>query len=129
MSSDRASPETVMARYAELINRHDFSLLVPLIDPDATFWFSSGTHAGIAAARAAFEATWRKLADETYWLEDLNWTAIGDKAASCTYTFRWRATVDGQPAQGSGRGTTVLGRDQDGWRIRHEHLSAFPKIT
>jgi ketosteroid isomerase-like protein/ADP-ribose pyrophosphatase YjhB (NUDIX family) len=129
MSPDRASPETVMARYAECINRHDFSLLVPLIHPDASFWFSSGTHNGIEAARAAFEATWRKLADETYWLEDLSWIAVGDTAASCTYAFHWRATIDGHPAQGSGRGTTILGRAPDGWRIRHEHLSPFPPIA
>lgn len=129
MDADRASPETVMARYAELINRHDFSLLVPLIHPDASFWFSSGTHAGIDAARAAFEATWRKLAEETYWLEDLTWIAFGDTAASCTYSFHWRATIDGQPAQGGGRGTTVLSRDNAGWRIRHEHLSAFPPTS
>jgi ketosteroid isomerase-like protein len=129
MDADRASPETVMARYAELINRHDFTLLVPLIHPEASFWFSSGTHAGIDAARAAFEATWRKLAEETYWLEDLTWIAIGDTAASCTYSFHWRATVEGQPAQGGGRGTTVLSRDDYGWRIRHEHLSAFPPTS
>lgn len=129
MDADRASPETVMARYAELINRHDFPLLVPLIHPEASFWFSSGTHAGIDAARAAFEATWRKLAEETYWLEDLTWIAIGDTAASCTYSFHWRATIDGHPAQGGGRGTTVLSRDDYGWRIRHEHLSAFPATS
>lgn len=34
---DRATPEAVMAAYAERINRHDFELLIPLIDDDATF--------------------------------------------------------------------------------------------
>ena len=121
-----ATPEAVMAAYADLINRHDFALLIPLIDPEASFWFSSGTYGGHDAVRAAFERTWQRLADESYWLEDLVWIARGMEAASCIYRFRWRATVEGQPSQGTGRGTTVLTRGENGWRIVHEHLSAFP---
>jgi Ketosteroid isomerase homolog len=116
-----------MAAYGELINRHDFSLLVPLIDADASFWFSSGTFQGLEAVRAAFERTWRRLAGETYRLEDLVWIARGDVAASCIYRFHWRAILDGQATEGTGRGTTVLARRPDGWRIVHEHLSAFPR--
>ena len=47
----------VLAAYADRINRQDFDLLVDLIAPDATFWFTSGTHVGIAAIRTAFEST------------------------------------------------------------------------
>lgn len=122
-----ATPEAVMAAYADLINRHDFSLLVPLIDAEASFWFSSGTYQGHAAAREAFERTWRCLENETYWLENLAWIAKGAEAASCTYRFHWRATIDGQAAEGTGRGTTVLAKSEAVWRIVHEHLSAFPK--
>lgn len=124
---DRATPEAVMAAYAERINRHDFELLIPLIDDDATFWFSSGSYRGVESARAAFEQTWRRLANETYWLEDIRWIARADAAASCVYTFHWQTIIEGQPARGSGRGTTVLGKHGDAWRILHEHLSAFPE--
>jgi ketosteroid isomerase-like protein len=122
-----ATPETVMAAYADLINRHDFDLLLPLIDPQASFWFSSGTYQGHDAVRQAFERTWRRLAGETYWLEDLIWIAKGTEAASCTYSFHWHATIDGEAAEGEGRGTTVLAKNNNGWRIVHEHLSAFPE--
>lgn len=121
-----ATPEAVMAAYADLINRHDFALLIPLIAPEASFWFSSGTYQGHEAVREAFEGTWRRLANETYWLEDLAWIARSGEAASCTYSFHWRATIDGQRAEGKGRGTTVLTKSENGWRIVHEHLSAFP---
>lgn len=123
---EAATPQVVMAAYADLINRHDFSLLVPLIDREASFWFSSGTYEGIESARDAFERTWRHLADETYWLEDLTWIAQSAGVASCIYSFHWRATVDGRPAEGMGRGTSVLARGTTGWRIVHEHLSPFP---
>jgi len=125
--SGAATPEAVMAAYADLINQHDFSLLIPLIDPEASFWFSSGTYQGLTAVREAFERTWQRLANETYWLEDLTWIAKGAEAASCTYGFHWRATIDGQHAEGMGRGTTVLAKGEIGWRIVHEHLSAFPE--
>ena len=123
---EAATPKAVMAAYADLINQHDFSLLVPLIAEDAVFWFSSGSYQGLDQARHAFERTWKRLHNETYWLESLTWIAKDDKVASCTYHFHWRAVFDGIEAEGTGRGTTVLARTSDGWRIVHEHLSAFP---
>ena len=122
-----ATPEAVMAAYAALINRHDFTLLAPLIDPKASFWFSSGTYEGHEAARDAFERTWQRLANESYWLEDLRWIAMSADAASCIYSFHWRATIEDQIVEGKGRGTTVLAMTESGWRIVHEHLSAFPE--
>ena len=119
-------PQDVLAAYEERINRHDFDLLAPLIAADAIFWFSDGSHAGIGAIRDAFERTWASLREETYWLEDRHWIAVGDAVAACTYRFGWRATIDGEPAFGAGRGTTVLRSDGDAWRIVHEHLSALP---
>jgi ketosteroid isomerase-like protein len=113
----------VLAAYAERINRHDFDLLTDLIAPDASFWFSDGTHTGIAAIRAAFEATWRVMGrDEHYWLDQHQWVAEGDNAGACTYRFNWRTPA----ASGSGRGTTVLKRVGDRWWIVHEHLSSSP---
>lgn len=121
-----ATPEAVMAAYADLINRHDFTLLLPLIAPEARFWFSSGSYQGHEEIRGAFERTWQRLIHETYWLEDLAWLANDRDAACCIYTFHWRATVDDRPAEGRGRGTTVFARQSQGWCIVHEHLSAFP---
>ena len=87
-SATNALPDAdkVLARYAEMINRHDFNLVSPLIAEDAVFWFGDGSHVGLAAVRAAFEATWRHLVDETYWLEDVRWIAQGNDAASCLYS-------------------------------------------
>lgn len=118
------SAKDVLKAYQDRINRHDFDLLTDLISPDAIFWFSDGTHRGIAEIRTAFERTWQALADETYWLDQHEWIAVGDTAAACTYRFNWQATIDGKPSSGSGRGTTVLRRVDDRWWIVHEHLSS-----
>lgn len=84
-----------MALYAERINAHRFEVVAPLIAPDAMFWFSDGSHAGLEAIRAAFEATWAQLREETYWLEDMAWLAVDDASAACLYRFYWTASVDG----------------------------------
>lgn len=115
-----------LAAYELRINRHDFDEVAELIATDAVFWFSDGSHHGIEEIRAAFERTWRALTEETYWLDEVSWIADGDEAAACVYRFNWQAVIDGRPASGSGRGTTVL-RCADGrWQIVHEHLSAYP---
>jgi ketosteroid isomerase-like protein len=117
------NPREVLAAYEERINRHDFDLLTDLIAPDATFWFSDGTHRGVGAIRAAFERTWAVMGpDEQYWLTDRAWIAEGEAAACCIYTFNWRVGNK----SGSGRGTTVLALTGAGSRIVHEHLSRMP---
>ncbi|ODT80357.1 MAG: hypothetical protein ABS76_16890 [Pelagibacterium sp. SCN 64-44] len=121
-----ASPQEAMAFYGETINRHRFDALLPVLSADVLFWFSSGSHAGLIASRRAFEATWARIADEYYWLEELDWIALGDQSAACTYRFHWRGLVHAVPSQGTGRGTSVLRREADGWVIVHEHLSAEP---
>lgn len=117
--------ETLRA-YELRLNQHDFDLLVELIAPAATFWFSDGSHRGHDEIRAAFEATWQHLPGETWWLDRLEWIAEGDTAAACTYRFNWTAGPDGKPASCSGRGTTVLAVVDGRWQIVHEHLSATP---
>ena len=120
------TPEDVLVRYEVLINRHDFDALVPLISGEAVFWFNDGSFSGLTEIRQAFETTWRRFADEVYWLEDKRWIAHGDTAAACLYRFNWKTQVDGKLLSGAGRGTTVLRREADGWQIVHEHLSGLP---
>src|SRR5690606_25358856 len=98
----------------------------PLIDADAVFWFSSGSHRGLAAIRNAFERTWGVIRDEVYSVEDVDWLTFDEASATCIYTFRWRGIINGTASEGSGRGTTVLRKDGGRWRVVHEHLSARP---
>jgi ketosteroid isomerase-like protein len=120
------SARDLLKAYEEQINAHDFDRLVPLIAPNAVFWFSDGSHRGFPAIRAAFERTWRLLSNDTYWLDQLDWIAEGDTAAACLYRFNWRAGHGDSPASGTGRGTTVLRQDAGRWQIVHEHLSTWP---
>ena len=109
--------------YCERINAHDFDQVAPLIAEDAVFWFSDGTHLGIDAVRQAFEQTWAKLGNETYWVDDVRWIAEAATAAVALYRFHWRAVRDGEPISGSGRGTSMFALRNGRWLIVHEHLS------
>lgn len=119
-------PEDALKQYEDRINAHDFDQLVPLISDDAVFWFNDGSHLGLEEIKRAFERTWQKFPLESYWLEEVNWIARGVSVAVCTYKFCWRATIQGKTVSGGGRGTTILRKDSDTWKIVHEHLSQFP---
>ena len=119
-------PEDILKQYEHNINSHDFDQLVPLISENAIFWFNDGSHVGIDAVRKAFENTWKSFPVDAYWLEDIAWVAAGETAASCTYSFRWKAVIHGRETTGGGRGTTVFQKENNSWKITHEHLSQFP---
>ncbi|WP_372491407.1 nuclear transport factor 2 family protein [Microbacterium aurugineum] len=55
----------------------------------------------------------------------MEWVAHGSDAAVAIYTYRWSGTVQGSPANGSGRATNAFVKTGDGWRLVHEHLSAL----
>lgn len=117
----------VLKKYEFEINKNNFDLLVPLISSECKFWFSSGTYSGLDETRNAFEKTWKMIKEEVYSLSDIDWIAESDKAAVCTYIFHWKGVINGEASEGKGRGTTCFRKEEDAWKIIHEHLSHFPK--
>ena len=114
-------------QYLVATNKHQFSLVEAFLSDDCLFWFSSGSYKGIGEARRAFEKTWEMIKQEVYSISDLAWIAESDQVAVCVYTFHWRGIIDGQPCEGKGRGTSSFRKENNAWKIIHEHLSHFPK--
>lgn len=121
------TPTELMQRYERATNTHRFEEVAPLTAEDAVYWFNDGSFLGTEEIRGAFERTWQTIPDETYGIDDLCWLAADEQIAVCVYDFHWEGTVEGEPRRGAGRGTTVLKRDGDTWRVIHEHLSAQPE--
>ncbi len=95
----------------------------PLVHDDACVTFSNGTvHVGKAAVQRAFEGNFAAIADEEYRISNIRWVHRGSEIAVYLFDFNWSGRVGGRPASGSGRGTTVLHRNDDGWRLLVEHL-------
>ena len=94
-----------------------------LIDEDACVTFSTGTvHVGKAAVQRAFEGNFAAIADEDYRITNVRWVHCGQEMAVYLFDFSWTGCIGGRPASGTGRGTSVLRRSEDGWRLLVEHL-------
>lgn len=123
--SDLAAELTAfMTRYEQAANTHDIGRVAPLIDADAVYWFSDGSHRGLAEITEAIEQTFAAIQDEVYEIQDLEWVVLAADHAVCRYRFSWTGLVDGRPRSGQGRGTNVLVKRKGGWKMQHEHLSS-----
>lgn len=119
------TPDDFMRRYEAATNAHDLAGTLGLIAEDAVYLFSDRTtHIGKAAISDALAANFDNIRNETYAITGLRWPAISDTVAVCIYGFSWTGEIDGKSASGSGRGTSVLRRDDGHWLVVHEHLSA-----
>jgi ketosteroid isomerase-like protein len=98
-----------------------------MIADDALYWFSNGTsHHGKSEIAAAFKFNADTIKDDTYKIGALRWIVKTPTCAVCTYPFHWTGKVGGQPAEGRGRGTSVLEKRGEAWFVVHEHLSKGP---
>lgn len=109
--------------YERANNSHVWKNVESFIAPNATYWFTDGSYAGIEEIRIAIEATFAKIQNEAYEVTNVRWPLMTGTEAVCTYTFSWRGTVDGRMTSGSGRGTNVFKKTDSSWQIIHEHLS------
>lgn len=118
------TPDELMREYEQAANRHDLEGTLRLIDKDAVYLFSDGTtHAGKDAVERAIRRNFDAIQDEVYSIGNLTWLVKEAEAAACVYDFSWRGQINGRPASGSGRGTSVLRRSGGEWKVVHEHLS------
>ena len=119
------TPESTMQAYQQALSSHDLQQAMAFVADDAIYLFSNQTrHIYRKAIQAAMELNFQMIRNESYQVHGLRWLASSDDLAACIYEFRWTGEIKGQNASGSGRGTNVLRREENGaWKIVHEHLS------
>jgi uncharacterized protein (TIGR02246 family) len=121
------SPEDFMKEYERANRAHDLERVRSLIAEDALFWFSNGSsHPGIERIAEAINRNFVTILDDRYEIGPVRWLIATDTCAVCSYPFRWTGKVSGQPAQGSGRRTSVLEKRDGRWLMVHEHLGKGP---
>ena len=119
------TPEQFMRQYEAATCAHDLSAILTLIADDAVYLFSDKTsYLGKAAITKALERNFASIRDETYRIEEMHWLTRSDQVAACVYEFNWTGVIDGLPASGRGRGTSVVEAHADSWLVVHEHLSS-----
>jgi ketosteroid isomerase-like protein len=117
------TPVQFMHVYEKATNTHEFSLVAPLIHPEARFFFREGNFAGKSAIKKAFEKTWRSIKNETYRITHVRELARDADLAVVTYHFAWKGERGGKKVSGRGRGTNTLVRNGIKWAVIGEHLS------
>jgi len=116
-------PEEFILAYERALATQDWTQVEPLIHNDACVTFSNGTvHKGKDEVRRAFESNFSIIKDEQYSLTNEHWIQRGAETAVYLFEFRWSGYIDGKPAKGAGRGTSVLIREADRWQLLVEHL-------
>ena len=113
--------------YEQALATQDWDEVAPLISNNASVTFSDGSvHKGKQQVRAAFERNFAAIADETYRILDVHWLLDSDDVATYLFDFHWTGTIQGQPAEGGGRGTAVVIREGGKWQLLTEHLGPPP---
>ena len=113
-----------MIAYARATNSHSVEATLALVDDEAVYLFSDeSVHIGKRAIEKVIRRNFDFIKDESYSIDNVTWLADSDEVAACVYDYSWSGTINGEHVSGSGRGTTVLRRSPEGWRVVHEHLS------
>ena len=113
-----------MVAYEQATNSHDIEATQSLVDDQAVYLFSDGsTHVGKPAIERVLRKNFDLIKEENYAIDNLTWLVDTGEVAACVYDYSWSGLINGEPASGSGRGTTVLRRSENGWKVIHEHLS------
>ena len=116
------TPQDLMQAYEQALASQEWKNVEPLMHEDVCVTFSSGTFKGTDEVRKVFEHNFSVIEDEEYSIENLHWAFAGRESAVCLYTFQWQGVINGQPASGGGRGTSVLVNEAGRWQIMAEHL-------
>ena len=131
--STTLSAESVVAflhRFEALAEKEDFSLIRDMIDERAIFRYNDGDFIGREAIQAVFEKTWRgdpTVKRARFYLTDIVVLSVDTASATATYTYHWEGAQGGREFKIQGRGTRVLLMEGGRFRIKHEHLSRFPR--
>jgi ketosteroid isomerase-like protein len=113
-----------MVAYEQATNSHDIEATLSLVDDQAVYLFSDeSTHVGKPAIERVLRKNFDLIKEENYAIDNLTWLVDTGEVAACVYDYSWSGLINGEPASGSGRGTTVLRRSENGWKVIHEHLS------
>ena len=117
------TPDAFITAYESALATQDWRAVAPLVHSDVFVTFSNGTvHEGIAAVEAAFTPNFSLIQGETYAIANVRWVLKTSETAVYLFDFSWSGVINGEHMSGGGRGTSVLVRVGEQWKLLVEHL-------
>ncbi|WP_054711511.1 nuclear transport factor 2 family protein [Bacillus sp. JCM 19041] len=113
--------------YIEATNTHKFSNVEKVLHPEAVYFFTDATCRGYEEIGAYFNQTWNLIKEEVYSASEVEWIAISEEMATCTYTYTYEGYLEEEFISGKGRATNVFSVIGSEWKLIHEHLSGSVK--
>ena len=118
-------PKEFVHQYEKALASQEWTAVEPLVHPDICVTFSNGvSHRGKYAVRHAYEQNFSLIKEEEYNITNVHWVFKNESIAVYLFEFSWTGIIEGKDASGSGRGTSVLLKDETAWKLLAEHLGA-----
>ncbi len=121
------TPQHFIKAYENTLATQSWEQVAPLIHQDCVATFSEGTYIGKAEVEKAFRKTFTLIKDEKFAVSDIHWVQETENTAILIYIFSWSGIIDGMPASGSGRGTSILIKQDGKWQLICEHLGPLAR--
>ena len=119
--------EDFIQAYEQALGTQEWSQVEPLVHQDACVTFSNGAvHKGKDEVGKAFTRNFSTIKDETYSISNVHWVRKDDNTAVYLFDFHWTGIINEKQTSGSGRGTCVLIKDDEQWKLLIEHLGPKP---
>ena len=120
-------PEDFIQAYEQALRTQDWDQVAPLVHNDACVTFSNGSvHKGKDEVGKAFIRNFSLIKDEVYSISNVHWVRKDDNTAIYLFDFHWSGIINEKQACGSGRGTSVLVKENEQWKLLIEHLGPKP---
>lgn len=123
------NPEEFIKSYERALATQDWDIIEPLVSENVSVIFSNGTiHIGKENVQKAFEKNFSIIKNEKYAVENIKWLVKDKKYAVYLFEFNWTGIIDGKSGFGNGIGTSVLIKENAGWKLLTEHLGRKPDL-
>ena len=120
---------TVVKRLDGIKNRDEATVRALIDEQYNKFddWPPFGRQDGTKALENEFGA-FKVLSNYSYELKDFEANVFGDTAVA-TFTIHYQGQIRNRPFDVTSRVTSVLKKQDSGWKVVHEHFSRFPETT
>ena len=129
-SSPEDNVENAVVRRLDGIKNKDEGTVSSLIDARYSKfddWLPFRRQEAAEALKNEFEA-FKVLSNYSYELKDFEAIIIGEVAIA-TFHIHYQGMIRNKPFEVTSRVTSILNKQDSGWKLIHEHFSRFPEET